>query len=302
MPHERLVVRSHKGLGDGIYMRAVVRELVREHDVYLDTPWPQLVSDMPIKCIRTLTSLRTQKKNADAVRMRWHMAPPGAPSKRISYTGKPGSMLHAMFESIGMQPSRVTFDLPTFVYKGSTVGRSEHPLPYIVIRPATLRSEFPASARNPLPEYLALAAEKLRKHFRIVSIADLQPRHEWTLQPLPYADETYHAGELGLEQLMSLVAGAAGVVAGVGWAAPAAVAYRVPLFMIYGGSGLYDGPDRVFDPRMPNELVHHAIPDNFCRACSNRAHACDKRIRDIDRQVEAWVVELTTRASTAVAA
>lgn len=290
-----VLLRGRHGLGDNIYQRAIVRELAIQRSVYLQTPYPQFVSDLPIKCVRMDATLRTQRKNMERLVHVWHVPPSNLRPQVIGYAGSKGSMLQGFCDSAGVALERVTFDLPSF-------GPPRQPArPYIVLRPATIRKEWAAPARNPDPAYLVLAAELLRPHFDIVSVADLAPEAEWALEPLPYADERYHAGELGLEDLMTLIEGAAGVVAGVGWVVPAALAYRVPLFLIYGGSGHHDGPDRIFDPRLPMGLVHHAIPDNFCR-CANRQHECDKRIATIGFQVEQWAMGLRASRSTAVAA
>lgn len=271
----------------------MIRELVGHFDLYLETPWPQLVTDLPIRCIRAAgTRLHMQNRNLARPDLKWHAAPKRAQERKVSYRGATDSILSAMMESVRVVSKTITFDLPDF----SPMGKSS----YIVVRPATIRRESPMPARNPMPDYLALAAEKLRDHFRIVSVASLALNVEWPLLPLPYADETFHAGELRAEQLMALIAGAAGVVAGVGWAVPVAVAYRVPLFLIYGGCGTYDGPRRIFDPRMPTDLVHHAIPDHFCE-CGNRNHGCDKRIGTIDRQIDDWAMGLAARRSVAMA-
>jgi hypothetical protein len=271
----------------------VLRELTKTHEVWLSTPWPQLVADLPVRCVRIETALRTQVRNMAQV-ANWATPPRGLTAHPVTYTGRAGTMLQGLCDALGVQTDRLTFDLPAFAPD------RKRP-PYIVIRPATLRTEWPAASRNPLPEYLAVAAERLRKDFHIVSVADLKPGVEWPVLPLPYADETLHAGELGVEQLLALIAGAAGVVGGVGWLVPAAVAYRVPLFLIYGGWGRDNGPDRIFDARMPAGLVHEAIPERFCR-CADRNHACDRRIGDIEGQLEQWAVGLSARRAPAMAA
>ena len=290
-----LLVRGMLGLGDNIMQRWIVREIVRRHEghVYLETPWPQLVADLPVRCVARRSKLRTQEKNAARADLVWSGAPADAVVQRIRYTGASGSMLAAMCACVGVSPDALTYDLPTF--------KRQERRPYIVVRPATVREEFRATARNPQPEYLAMAVDALRNDFDIVSVADLARGREWALPPLPFAHETFHAGELVLEDLLALVQNAAGCIGGVGWIAPACVAYRVPLFIIYGGSGEYDGPQRIFDPRMPTEKVHHAIPDNFC-LCNRRDHACDKRISGVAEQVETWAMGLDSRRSAAVVA
>lgn len=280
-----VLIRGRLGLGDNIYQRSIVRELVARHDVYLETPWPQLVRDLPIKCLRRPTVLRTQTKNAARADTWYRMAgPTGVQPTVVAYAGQQGTMLAGLCATAGIDPAQITFDLPAFA-------PSNRLRPYIVVRPATIRREWPSSARNPLPEYLATAAHMAREQYEVVSVADLVPKVEWALDPLPPADVTLHKGELNVEELMALVAGAAGVIGGVGWLVPAACAYRVPLLLFYGGCGQHDGPARIFDPRMPTENVTHALPEKFC-LCGNRRHACDKRITGVEHLVRHWLMGL----------
>lgn len=280
-----------QGLGDNLYQRAVIREVPGEH--YLLTAWPQLYSDLPqIRCVRPDTRLRTQAKNAGRPDLRWAAAP-RASALPVHYVNQGGTMLQALCRAFGVNPKQITFDGPQFDQPQRE--------PYIVVRPATLRSEWRADGRNPRPEYLQRAVDALRDRFRVVSVADLQPGQEWAVEPLPYADESYHAGELQVEQLLALVAGAAAVVGGVGWLVPAAVAYRVPMLLLYGGWGAANGPQRIFDVRMDTSLIQQVLPDRFCM-CSDRSHACDKTISNLDRHLERFAVRLAARRQPAVAA
>lgn len=56
-----MFIRGMMGLGDNIYARAFIRQYP---GAYLETPWPQLYSDIDVKCVRPTTQLRTQSKNA----------------------------------------------------------------------------------------------------------------------------------------------------------------------------------------------------------------------------------------------
>lgn len=275
------------GLGDNIYQRAVLRTIPRT--VFLETPWPQLYSDLPILCVRSTTRLRTQAKNVERI-LDWHSIPRGTEMRRVHYTAG-GTMLQSLCAAAGVQPAKLTFDLPDF-------GKQARE-PYIVIRPATIRAEWRADSRNPKPEYLAKAAERLRRDFRIISVADLSPNVEWPVLPLPYADETFHNGELGVEHLMSLVANAAAVIGGVGWLLPAAIAYRVPMLLIYGGQGIHNGPARIFDPRLDIGLIEQARPDPLCM-CASNSHNCEKTIKGFDDQLERWAIRLAPRGKAAM--
>lgn len=261
------------GLGDNFYQRAVVREM---GELHLITSWPQLYSDMPqVKCVRPETKLRTQAKNAIRRGVVWHRAPHETP-RRIGYNGSI-SMLESMALSVGVNPDRIKFDGPPVAQNNRR--------PYIVVRPGTIRTEWLAAARNPDPAYLVQAIEILRERFDIISVADLDPPREYAVEPLPYADETYHAGELPIEELLELVGNASGVVGGVGWLLPAAIAYRVPMLLVYGGWGHVNGPAHTIDQRMDASRVTQVFPDKFCM-CNNRAHACDKTITGFSEHVE----------------
>jgi hypothetical protein len=283
-----------QGLGDNIYQRAVLREVAEP--VYLSTSWPQLYSDLPnVHPLRPETMLRTQLKNIKAIEPRLWSVPPTLRHKArmtLHYVNRPGSMLSALEAELGVRAR--TFDLPPF--RMTLVGR-----PYVVVRPATVRAEWRADARNPDPAYLAAATAIASKHFTVISVADLSPNREWALDPLPRADITYHSGELSLEALMGLVRGAAGVIGGVGWLVPAAIAYKVPMLLVYGGWGRDNGPARILDPAMDTSVLTQVLPDNFC-TCDRRDHACDKRIGDFDVHARNWVDRLLARWKPSVVA
>ena len=279
------------GLGDNIYQRAVVREVARSREVYLETTWPQLYADLPVRCVRASTRLRTQAKNAARAGLAWHDPPPAAKRVRWHYEGRNGSILECLAKPLSAQPR--VFDLPAFAVPSRE--------PYIVVRPATVRREWPADSRNPHHGYIDRAVRALRDRYRIVSVADLRSGDEWPAEPLPYADEAYHRGELTIEQLLGLVAGAAGVVAGVGWIVPAAIAYRVPLLVIFGGWGVHNGPARLFDAPMEMSAVHQVLPDRFCM-CASASHHCDKRVGNFDAHADAFAVRVATHRAAELAA
>ncbi|MEO8101338.1 MAG: hypothetical protein ABI790_02360 [Betaproteobacteria bacterium] len=301
-----ILLHGMLGLGDNIYQRAVIRELTATREVWLATPWPQLYADLPVRCVKPETRLRTQAKNiarvdagGDACGHAWASPPRTLRPQRVTYAGAGGTMLAALCAALGVAADRLTFDLPPLPPPLPSPDRPRRP--YIVIRPATIRSEWPAAARNPAPEYLARAADVLREHFHLVSVADLARDVEWPVGPLPVADETFHGGELAIGQLLALVAGAAGVVGGVGWIVPAAIAARVPLFLIFGGWGKDNGPQRIFDPRLDTALVESVLPQRFCR-CGDRDHRCDKTIDDFEPRLQHWLLGLLARGSPAMAA
>lgn len=271
-----LTIQGMYGLGDNIYQRAVVRKL---GPVQLFTPWPQLYADLPeVRCLPVQTALRTQAKNANRADLTWAVPERPTAVRTLSYVQHADrSILDALFRSVGIAPplcvSTFQFDLP-----------DNHRLPtracwpYVLVRPPTVRKEWPAASRN--PDWRAVeasVAEARRRGYYVVSVADLRDRHEWLDGPPIQADLTLHHGELRLEELLSMVQHAAGVLGGVGWLLPAALAYRVPMLLLYGGWGKMNGPQRVLDPRLDTSLLVQATPDPFCM-CNRNDHTCPKAI------------------------
>ena len=268
-----MIIHSMKGLGDNIYQRAFLKNT--PGPVYLDTPWPELVSDLPhVHCVRPQTNLRTQAKNI-ARHSSWLMPPAKQPARHIRY-GTEG-IIPDMIASFGVMPGE--FDLPP-------LPSSPESGKYVVVRPATVRSEWRADTRNPLPMYIAEAVmHASARGYKIISVADLQEGHEWLVGPEPYADVRYHKGELPVEQLLALVANASAVIGGIGWLVPAALSAKVPAWIICGGQGGYNAPELITPKGQSN--ITFAVPDNFCR-CRLKMHNCDKRISDYDSKLTTW--------------
>ncbi|HDG1667821.1 TPA: hypothetical protein PFE31_002073 [Kluyvera ascorbata] len=280
-----LFIDGMLGMGDNIYQRAFVRQLPA--GTFIKTPWPELYEDLPVLPVRSNTALRTQRKNEHRTQAAYHRPPDMRQTKRIFYGPehlRRGSIFDAMRQQFGVEPGAIS--LPSF-------GPAEftHEKPIAVIRPATVRSEWRSDSRNPDPNYLLKASRILREHFCVISVADLQDGEEWAVGELPEADLRLHAGELGLKSLMRLVEHAAVVVTPVGWALPAAIAYKTPVYVVAGGRGGHNAPEIVTDPVMDLSRVGWAIPDNYCR-CEAWDHHCDKRISHFTNKFEAWLHEV----------
>lgn len=267
-----MIIHSMKGLGDNVYQRAFIKALPKP--VYLDTPWPEIYSDIPgVHFIRPQTTLRTQAKNI-ARHADWVMPLTRQPTRQIRYGAE--GIIPGMTASFGVAPG--AFDLPPLP-PSPEIGK------YVVVRPTTVRSEWRADTRNPDPEYIMRAAVKASaRGYRVVSVADLVEGAEWAVEPLPHADKRYHKGELPVEQLLSLVANASAAIGGIGWLVPAALAAKVPAWIICGGQGGFNSPQQICPP---GSTITFAVPDNFCR-CKLKQHSCDKRISDYDSKLAQW--------------
>lgn len=276
-----MIVKGMKGLGDNIYQRAFVKKL--QGLVYLETPWPELYEDLKgVNFVRAETPLRTQTKNMalqDAAR--WVAAPRDT---TVSVQYGTAGIVPGMRRCFGVTPG--AFDLPDFG-PSPVAGR------YMVVRPATVRAEWVAEARNPLTMYIAEAAEAARAAgYRVISVADLEPGKEWAVGKLPPADEVYHGGEFNVRQLLALIQGAAAVIGGIGWILPAAIAMKAPAWIICGGQGGFNAPELITDEKyMDLSRIRFAVPDNLCR-CRQRQHNCDKRIKNHASDFADWLRRL----------
>ena len=265
-----------RGLGDNLYQRAFVQNV---GPCWIDTPWPELYADLPnVQVGFTGTTLRTQAKNAARQPHGWTKPIPAGARIINSWYGTEGA-LTALRRIFRVEP---TWNLPAL----------PAPLPderIAVVRPVTVRAEWRNEARNPQPEYVAQAAEELRRRgYTVVSVADLEDGAEWALDPLPRADHTFHHGELHVRELLGLVAQAVVCVGPIGWLLPAAISAGVPYFGICGGHGAHNAPEKLTDTSMDLTKIGWAIPENFCR-CAEMGHACDKRIGRFADKFSAWL-------------
>jgi hypothetical protein len=278
-----LLVRGQWGLGDNIFARAFVKELAKVHTLYLETPWPEIYSDLEVRFVRGQRSLRTQLKNISRQpATRWVPAPNCA-IRAVNYTGRelPGMNIpRALARCFGVGANWSAWDLPDWGLQCPINGDK----PIAVIRPVTVRSEWFNSARNPLPEYVREIAARLMSTHAVVSVADCDAS-ETLIGPEAPCHVKLHRGELPVRELLTLLRHADIVVGGVGWIVPASIALKVKAFIILGGHGAHNAPAVVTDPAMELRWIGFAKPRAFCQ-CSNMRHNCDKAIPDL---LEQWL-------------
>jgi hypothetical protein len=279
-------VLAQYGLGDGVYHRPFIKQMVEQYDqVYLETPWPELYSDLPLKFVRPRTTLRTQRKNIERLDLYVDEVPRSVPHTQKMYTGQ-GIVLAGI---LGMLSTM--YGLPVAELDLPSYPRPKIDKPYMVVRPVTLRKEWRADARGPRPEYLRDFVDYARQFYTVVSVADLEEGEEWIEGPFPYADITYHKGELMPAELLGLIEHAALVVGGVGFIVPICIAYKTPLVCILGGLGAYNSPEVITHPTMDLSRVTFFTPDNFCR-CTKMSHTCDKTISNFREKTETYFDEI----------
>lgn len=278
-----------QGLGDTIYLRPSIRALAKRHELYIATPWPELLEDLDVRFVRPVNQYRCQTENAaDQDDGRWEEIPAGAIrlEPRVQWRSSM-SVPAGIADSLGLDVETLTYDLPPFtVPSHAAIGA------YAVVRPAVVRKEWENPARNPDPRYVAATAAELQERgLKVVSVAHLKAGEEWALDPLPPADVVLHAGELNVGALMGLVRGASVVVGGPGWIVPACVAYGTRCLMIGGGQGHYNRPQKLV-PAWKQHRMGWILPDDYCRDCHDPDHDCPKEITRFEEKLEAALQEL----------
>jgi hypothetical protein len=279
--NQRHYIGMH-GLGDNIFQRPFIRAVMGLYEVYLETPWPQLYSDLPIKLVKKQSILRTQAKNmvrtpADV----WAPGPQGG-QRRVAYNLSGGSIINAFEECFNTKLNPDYFDLPPLPPPPIVSQK-----PIVFVRPVTARTEWLNEARNPRPEYIAAICDYLRPSHHIVTVADVADRAEWFVGDPPKADSVFCLGELPVMDMLSLAASAALILGGVGWIVPAAIALKRPCFIVLGGQGGHNAPARITDPRLDLSRIGFAKPEVFC-PCTDMRHQCEKTIPDLMPQFLTW--------------
>jgi hypothetical protein len=279
------------GLGDNIRQRAVVRQIMQKHDVWLESSWVSVYHDLiaeGLKVVRKDTRLRTQAKNAvrEQVRFSGSRAPAGAKIVAVNYppaeVRRHGSVMAAMCAATETDAETADFRLPVppaWRAKASAwLERWNPDRPFMLYRPLVDRpSDWGGcAARNPDHAAYAALFRSIRERFFVVSVADLVPGKEWIVGERIEPDAKCHAGELEFETLAALISMSALVYCSPGFAGVLAQAVGTPVAMIFGG---YERSQFFFDGAKDAPVLG-IDPINPC-SCFSHHHSCDKRI-DLD--------------------
>lgn len=157
------------------------------------------------------------------------------------------------------------------------------------VRPVLRRDEWDNEARNPLPQYVARISDDLkRSSFATLVVCDLRIDAEMLAAGImPPCNIALTKGELSVRQLLATVRDAAVVVGPVGWIVPACIALGTPCFVVLGGNGGMNAPEKLIDDRMQADHIGFAMPKEFCR-CMDMHHDCAKEIPNLDQQWQRW--------------
>lgn len=297
-----LFVQGMHGMGDNLHQRAVVRELMASHEVWLETPWPSIFHDMPgVNLMQKGSSLRTQAKNLvrEADLYSAKECPDGVRHLRIHYppakVRQHRGVLAAMSAQAGVRVG--DFRMPVPWDHGLDLPDDR---PILAFRPLVERSEWGGNRnRNPdVGSYLKLL-DSIRDRFFVVSVADLEDRKEWMVHDDVGADLTLHQGELNFQQLAALWRDAAMVMAAPGFGVVLAQAVGTPVVSVFGGyeGGYSFNAGARFTPTLAITPIHQCD-------CFSHTHRCNKtldlpraigrlaqfvgeHIEDVDRRIQA---------------
>ena len=274
------LVRGRGGLGDAIYARPFVKAVLKTTDeVWVETSWPDIFSDLDVRCVKRRGGLAVQAFHGDLQPAETWADAPEQPDAVVSLRyewralQRGVSVLAEMERASGLKP-KLVLDLPPL--PGSPV-----PGRYAVVRPPAVRKDYPAPAREPDPAYLARAADMLRERgLRVVTLGYWVDGLEEPAGQVA-ADVRFERGELTLPQALALVAGAELVVSGPCWLLPATLATGTPSVVIAGGCGGRNSPEALVDKRLAARHVRWLLPRRYCR-CRMRYHGCSKDIRGFE--------------------
>jgi len=292
------------GIGDNLHERAIVRELMRDNEVWLMTSWPQMYWDMPALHLLPLRSpIAWMAKNElrCAALYGTTPAPAGAHVFRCGYAfhqARADSVLGAMAKHCGVGVGDFRLPIaPAWAQQADALIESWQPdRPLLITRPLLTidRRRSPRSAqakvaRNPDAAAYAELFAGIRERYFVVSIADAMPGHEQIVAPLD-ADVELHHGELDFETVAALTARAALVYCSPCFLTVLAQAVETPLVCVFGGFEAANSfaPGGRFSPWLPVEPVHPCRCWNYgCRHdktidVAAAAEKIDQFIRDHD--------------------
>jgi len=277
-----IIFHGMHGIGDSLHERAIVRELMRAHEVWLKTSFPQLYWDLvPALHLLPLASpiawmAKNEARCADLYTT--ERPPAGARVIRCAYLwpeAKSSSVLAAMSKRCGVALGDFRLPIaPAWQRKADALIASLPDRPLLVTRPLLTISDRQnwgsakaKLARNPDPVAYAELFAGIRERYFVISIADAMPAREKVLLPID-ADLEFHSGELALETVAALTARAALVYCSPCFLTVLAQAVETPQVCVFGG---FEGANSFaagarYSPWLPIEPEHPcACWDWSCR-------------------------------------
>ena len=280
------------GIGDNLMHRAVVRELMKTHDIYLTTHSPAMYQDFVedgLKFAEIKPGPRIRETLAAKIQT---MRPPNGAEKRFMDYGRltgnnidilvAGSPLAAMFASVGLEmPTEPDF---SFRIPAEWRDRAQDLIstwdlgakPLMIYRPIILNTPtfWRRPTRSPDVGVYAALFETIREQFFTVSVANIGSLKEEIVGEMPRVDKDFNNGELDFETMAGLFAAADLVFGNAGFVPILAHATRTPVVIVYGGHESFLTTDCTAQHLSPTLAID---PDKPCD-CHTDRHQCDKTI------------------------
>lgn len=282
----RIIVESMEGMGDTVYLRPALRELIRRKGrVHVETVWPQLFHDVkdavPIR--PPGIKYRTQAGNVAAVPPSiWGAPPPKARRIRILAGNRTSreTFLGRLTRSLDVSDGKMDFSM-SVPDSWIPPWLADVPRPYGVVHPPSLRPEWMCRARNPRPEYINILAES-RPDIHWITVGWNEPGKEWFELPFGPAHLRFEHGELPFEHYIALLSRASVLLAGPCNLISLAASLKRPGFFVFGG---FWKPDYLIEPKMGN-TIRYVAPRPFCD-CGKKWHRCAKDI-PMEMMMRSW--------------
>jgi hypothetical protein len=288
-----VVISGMYGIGDNIHQRAVLRELMKTNEVWLETCHVALYHDLIEQGLKLKfkgTSLHAQARTIRNEQAKYPGAytneepPLGTPRHRLWYNkpdiDKFGSITEAMFGVLGIdRPDYIDFTLPIpddWKERAEKISArwNRGGKPLMLFRPTVLRKEWDSASRNPDIDIYNNLYKEIRSKFFVVSVADLLPGIEWIVGNEMDADIKLHKGELDFETMAALFKQANMVFSAAGFSPVLAQAVGTRNVIVYGGRESFRTTERAGAHLAPTLGID---PINPCD-CHWHKHDCDKRI------------------------
>jgi hypothetical protein len=280
----QLRVLGMYGIGDCIFNRAPIRELMKSHSVTLEGFYPSIVHDLVADGLKfSILNGRLPPRIKDSGHpTEYGRIAASMPNTKLTYDPtqikKAGSILAAQFASVGLKmPAQPDFSLPipaSWRDKARALIECwKPPRPIMIYRPIVQNKVWECPSRSPEPVAYAALFAAIRERFFVVSIADLK-QQEWIVGPEQDADVKLHHGEVDFETLAGLFAECQMVFANPGFSPVLAQAVGTPVIIVYGGNESFRTTNSVGAHLAPTLAIE---PINPCE-CHARTHNCDKRI------------------------
>ncbi len=256
-----MYIETMLGLGDCIYLRPILKWLpVRPK---LITPWPQIFPEY--QCCRPIWNhLRTQRDNIANYQGDLLEATP-YPEYKLTYDLDRGTIQENYCNQLlGFQPKYLETSL---IVQGDPFVK-----PLCLIRPNTIRKEWPCYARNPKTEYLQRFIDKHRKQYYFITLVNVKPDEEWIDGELDVDEKLINQP---IEKVLTLFQSAALIVTSPSFWVALGLEMHKRMLVIYGA---HEEHFRINDKRIDHSQVTIIEPKPFDRCPVAKRNA----FKDID--------------------